>query len=179
MGYPFLASNIYDANGTSRPSSHAYFERGGVKVAVIGQAMPYTPIANPRWMFPNWSFGIRPEEVLQANVEAARAEGADVVVLLSHNGFDVDRKLASRVDGIDVILSPAIPMTPLPRAWKSSTGHAADVVGLARQVSRPHRSRGEGRQGAGYSSNLIPVFSDVITPDPEMAAQDRRGARAL
>jgi sulfur-oxidizing protein SoxB len=76
----------------------AYFERGGVKVAVIGQAMPYTPIANPRWMFPKWSFGIRPE-VLQANVDAARAEGAEVVVLLSHNGFDVDRKLAVVVSG--------------------------------------------------------------------------------
>ena len=72
------------------------FERGGVKIAVIGQAFPYTPIANPRWMIPNWSFGIR-EEDLQANVEKARAQGAQLVVLLSHNGFDVDRKLAARV----------------------------------------------------------------------------------
>ena len=63
---------------------------------VIGQAFPYTPIANPRWMIPNWSFGIR-EEDIAANVEEARAEGADLVVLLSHNGFDVDRKLAARV----------------------------------------------------------------------------------
>src|SRR3546814_11601832 len=88
------------------PAFKAYelFERGGVKVAVIGQAFPYTPIANPRWMIPNWSFGIREEEVAK-NVAAARAEGAELVVLLSHNGFDVDRKLASRVAGIDVLLS--------------------------------------------------------------------------
>ena len=73
------------------------FERGGVKIGVIGQAFPYTPIANPRWMFPNWSFGIRESEVQAKNVDEARADGAEVVVLLSHNGFDVDRKLASRV----------------------------------------------------------------------------------
>jgi sulfur-oxidizing protein SoxB len=95
MGYPFLASNIFDAewDEPAFESTTAYFERGGVKVAVIGQAMPYTPIANPRWMFPKWSFGIRPE-VLQANVDGARRRRR-VVVLLSHNGFDVDRKLAS------------------------------------------------------------------------------------
>jgi sulfur-oxidizing protein SoxB len=82
-------------NGTNRRSKALpMFERGGVKVAVIGQAMPYTPIANPRWMFPKWSFGIRPE-VLAGRMSTARAEGAEVVVLLSHNGFDVDRKLAS------------------------------------------------------------------------------------
>src|ERR1044072_4136246 len=82
----------------------ATFERNGVKIAAIGQAFPYTPIANPRWMMPAWSFGIREEDV-QANVNKARAQGARLVVLLSHNGFDVDRKLASRVTGIDVILT--------------------------------------------------------------------------
>ena len=80
------------------------FERGGAKIAVIGQALPHTPVANPRWMFPNWEFGIR-EEDMQKQVDEARAEGAQLVVLLSHNGFDVDRKLAGRVKGIDVILT--------------------------------------------------------------------------
>ena len=81
------------SNGTNRSSkSTIHLDRGGHRVAVIGQAMPYTPIANPRWMMPNWSFGIRPE-VLAGNVDAARADGADVVVLLSHNGCDVDQKL--------------------------------------------------------------------------------------
>jgi sulfur-oxidizing protein SoxB len=169
MGYAFLASNVFD-NEWDEPvfESTAMFEKGGVKVAVIGQAMPYTPIANPRWMFPKWSFGIRPE-ALQANVDKAREEGAEVVVLLSHDGFDVDRKLATVVSGIDVILTghthDAIP-------------YAIDVNGTLLLSSGSHgkylgRVDLEVKDGkvVGHSSNLIPVFSDVITPDPEMAAK--------
>ncbi len=74
------------------------FEKGGVAVAVIGQAFPYSPIANPRWMIPPWSFGIR-EHDLRRSVASARRQGAEVVVLLSHNGFDVDRKLAEPCRG--------------------------------------------------------------------------------
>ena len=169
MGYPFLASNIFDSEWDEPAfESTAMFERGGVQVAVIGQAMPYTPIANPRWMFPNWSFGIR-LEALQANVDTARENGAQVVVLLSHNGFDVDRKLATLVGGIDVIL----------------TGHTHDAVPKAVQVENTlilsSGSHGKylgridldisGGRVVDYSSSLIPVFSDVITPDPEMAAR--------
>src|SRR5262249_31232516 len=103
--FPFLGLNVRDTewNEPVFPAS-AILERGGVKTAVLGQAYPYTPIANPRWMIPNWSFGIREGEV-RAEVEKARAAGAELVVLLSHNGFDVDRKLASRVAGIDVVLT--------------------------------------------------------------------------
>ena len=105
LGFPFLGQNIRDTEWNEAAfEPTATFERGGVKVAVIGQAFPYTPIANPRWLIPNWSFGIR-EEDLQRNVDKARADGAGLVVLLSHNGFDVDRKLATRVRGIDVILT--------------------------------------------------------------------------
>ena len=169
MGYPFLASNIFDAEWDEPAFEHtAYFERGGVKVAVIGQAMPYTPIANPSWMFPKWSFGIRPE-VLQANVDTARAEGAEIVVMLSHNGFDVDRKIASVVTGLDVIV----------------TGHTHDATPVALEVegtllmSSGSHGKYLGRidldvkdgKVAGYSSTLIPVFADVITPDPEMQAK--------
>ena len=71
-------------------------EINGVAVAIIGQAFPYTPIANPRYFVPEWTFGIQ-EESLQKVVDEARAKGAQVVVLLSHNGMDVDLKLASRV----------------------------------------------------------------------------------
>ena len=167
MGYPFLASNIFD-NEWDEPvfESTTFVEKGGVNVAVIGQAMPYTPIANPSWMIPNWSFGIRPE-VLQANVDGARENGADVVVLLSHNGFDVDRKLAGVINGIDVIL----------------TGHTHDAVPHAIEIGEtlllPSGSHGKylGRvdldvkdgKVVDYASGLIPVFSDVIEPDTEMA----------
>lgn len=75
----------------------------GVPVAIIGQAFPYTPIANPRHFVPDWSFGIQ-DENLQAQIDEARGKGAQLVVLLSHNGMDVDIKLASRVQGLDAIL---------------------------------------------------------------------------
>ena len=104
LKFPFLAGNVRDTewNEGVFDSTH-YFERGGLNIAVIGQAFPFTPIANPRHLMENWSFGIREKDVRKA-VAAARRK-ADLVVLLSHNGFDVDRKLASRVEGIDVLLT--------------------------------------------------------------------------
>ena len=101
----FLAGNVRDTDFAEPVfNSTRLFESGGVAVAVIGQAFPYTPIANPRWMIPNWSFGIR-ETSVRRSVAEARGQGAQVVVLLSHNGFDVDAKLAARVEGIDIILT--------------------------------------------------------------------------
>ena len=75
----------------------------GVPVAIVGQAFPYTPIAHPRYLVPDWTFGIQ-EETMQRAVDEARGKGAQAVILLSHNGMDVDLKLASRVRGIDAIL---------------------------------------------------------------------------
>jgi sulfur-oxidizing protein SoxB len=168
LPFAFLAGNVRDVEW-NEPAFEArkMFERGGVRVAVIGQAFPYTPIANPRWMIPNWSFGIQ-EEALADNVRQARDDGADLVVLLSHNGFDVDRKLAGRVDGIDVILS----------------GHTHDAVPEPVRVGRTlivasgsngkFVSRLDLDVAAGavrdFRFRLIPVFSDVIRPDPEMSA---------
>ena len=168
LPFAFLGSNIYDAEW-EEPAFEAMktFERGGVKIAVIGQAFPYTPIANPRWMIPGWSFGIR-EEDIATHVEEARAGGADVVVLLSHNGFDVDRKLASRVDGIDVILTAHThDALPEPVIVNDTLLIASGSNG--KFVSRVDLDVRDGAvQGFGY--RLIPVFSDVITPDAEMAA---------
>ncbi|HWP16479.1 MAG TPA: thiosulfohydrolase SoxB, partial [Xanthobacteraceae bacterium] len=93
LGYPFLALNVRDTEW-QEPVFDAYrtFEAGGIKVAVLGEAFAYTPVANPRWMIPKWTFGIREDDV-RANVQKARREGAQLVVLLSHNGFDCDAKL--------------------------------------------------------------------------------------
>ncbi len=168
LPFPFLGGNIYDAEW-NEPAFEAWrmYEKGGAKVAVIGQAFPYTPIANPRWMFPNWSFGIREEDVV-ANIEAVRAEGADVVVLLSHNGFDVDRKLASRVDGIDVILTGHThDALPEPVVVNNTLVVASGSSG--KFVSRIDLDVRDGRM-QGYKYRLIPVFSDVIAPDAEMTA---------
>ena len=168
MDYPFLASNVFDTEWDEPVfESTATFVKGGIKVAVIGQAMPYTPISNPSWLFPKWSFGIRPE-ALQANVDKARAEGAEVVVLLSHNGFDVDRKLAGTVDGIDVILTghthDAIPHAlTIGKTLLLASGSHGNFVGRVDLEVRDGRV-------VDHASRLIPVFADVIAPDPEMAA---------
>lgn len=171
-GLPFaaLGANIFDAEW-DEPSENfeAYkmFERGGVKIAVIGQAFPYMPIANPRWMFPEYSFGIR-DERMQEVVEEARAEGAELVVLLSHNGFDVDKKMASRVKGIDVILSghthDAVPEPVL-------VGETIIVASGSngKFISRVDLDVRGGRM-MGFRHKLIPILSDVIEPDKEVAA---------
>jgi len=169
LGFPFLAQNIRDTEW-NEPAFDAMtmIERGGVRIAVIGQAFPYTPIANPRWMMPTWSFGIR-EEDLQGNVNKARQQGAELVVLLSHNGFDVDRKLAGRVRGIDVILT-AHTHDALPDAVKvgktlliASGSHGKFVSRLDLDV--------RGGEVKDYRFKLIPVFSDAIAPDAGMAAK--------
>jgi sulfur-oxidizing protein SoxB len=168
LSFPFLAGNIQDREWNEDVfPTHATFERGGVKIAVIGQAFPYTPIANPRWMFPDWEFGIK-EEKIAARVKAARDEGAGLVVLLSHNGFEVDRKLAARVPGIDVILTghthDALPRpVQIGRTLLIATGASGKFISrLDLDV--------QGGRVAGYRHALIPVFSNSITPDAEMAA---------
>lgn len=168
LPFAFLAQNIRDADFGERVfPARKMFEAGGINVAVIGQAFPYTPISNPRWLMPGWTFGLR-EDDLRREVVSARKAGAGLVVLLSHNGFDVDRKMATRVDGIDVILSghthDAVPVVT--RAGKSlivaSGSHGKFISRLDLDV---------GPGGIkGHSYRLIPVFADVIAPDQDTAA---------
>jgi sulfur-oxidizing protein SoxB len=166
LDFPFLAGNIRDTDFNEPVfESTKFFERGGVNVAIIGQAFPYSPIANPRYMMADWSFGIQ-EELIRDNVKAARQNGADLVVLASHNGFDVDRKLASRVDGIDVILTghthDAIPgVIKVNDTLLIATGSHGKFIGrLDLDV--------QNKKIENYRYKLIPIFSDVITPDPEI-----------
>jgi sulfur-oxidizing protein SoxB len=168
MPIKFLAQNIRDTEWQEPVfPSRQVFERGGAKIAVIGQAFPYTPVANPRYMVEKWEFGIRDDD-MQKEVDAARAAGADIVVVLSHNGFDVDRKMAARVKGIDLLL----------------TGHThdaiPDVVKVGETLLVASGSHGKfvsridldirNKKLADFRYRLIPVFSDAITPDPEIAA---------
>ena len=171
-GLPFaaLGQNIFDAEW-DEPAElfppYKMFERGGTKIAVIGQAFPYMPIANPGWMFPEYSFGIR-DKNMASMVQEVRDAGAECVIVLSHNGFDVDKKMASVVPGIDVILS----------------GHTHDALPepalVGQTIIVPSGSNGKfvsrvdldirDGQMMGYNTKLIPIFSDVIAPDPEVAA---------
>ena len=171
-GLPFaaLGQNIFDAEW-DEPAElfkpYEFYERGGVKIAVIGQAFPYMPIANPGWMFPEYSFGIR-DEHMQEMVDEVRAQGAELVVCLSHNGFDVDKKMAGVVSGIDVILSghthDALPEPVL-------VGETIIIASGSngKFVSRVDLDVRDGRM-MGFRHKLIPIFSDVIAPDPEVAS---------
>jgi S-sulfosulfanyl-L-cysteine sulfohydrolase len=168
----FLAQNVNDATwGESVFKPYVIRELNGVQVAIIGQAFPYTPIANPRWMIPDWSFGIN-DDSMQKMVDKARAEGAKVVVVLSHNGMDVDLKMASRVTGIDAILGghthdgvPA-PTVVANKSGKTlvmnsgSNGKFLSVLDL--EV--------KGGKVTDYRYKLLPVFSNLIEPDAKMAA---------
>ncbi|HTY98232.1 MAG TPA: thiosulfohydrolase SoxB, partial [Rhodocyclaceae bacterium] len=150
---------------------YALRDMNGARLAVIGQAFPYTPIANPRYLVPDWTFGIQ-EEALQKIVDEVRAKGAQAVVLLSHNGMDVDLKLASRISGIDAILG----------------GHTHDGVPqptIVRNAGGPTLVTNAGSNGkflavldfdvkggkvADFRYKLLPVFSHLLPEDPEMAA---------
>ena len=147
-------------------------EVGGRRVAVVGQAFPYTPIANPRRFIPDWTFGIRDDE-MQALVDAVReAETPDALVVLSHNGMDVDLKMASRVTGIDAVLgghthdavpAPVLVENPGGKTLVTNAGSNGKFLALLDLDLdgggvRDHRYR------------LMPVFSNYIDPDPEMAA---------
>ncbi|WP_122074890.1 thiosulfohydrolase SoxB [Pseudophaeobacter sp. EL27] len=167
-GLPFaaLGQNIFDSEW-DEPAElfkpYKFFDRGGAKVAVIGQAFPYMPIANPGWMFPEYSFGIR-DEHMQEMVDEVRAAGADVVVVLSHNGFDVDKKMAGVVTGIDVILSGHT-HDALPEPVLVGKTHIIASGSNGKFVSRVDLDVRDG-QMMGIRHKLIPIFSDVIAPDP-------------
>ena len=172
MPCPFLAGNVQDTEWNEDVFEHTKaFERGGVRVAVIGQAFPYTPVANPRWLIPDWSFGIK-EEVLAKRVQAARGEGAELVVLLSHNGFDVDRKLAARVPGIDVILTGHT-HDALPEPLKVGNTLLVASGCHGKFISRLDL-RVEGGRVAEFRHALIPVFAESIAPDADTTALVRR-----
>ena len=171
-GLPFaaLGQNIFDVEWdepTELFPPYKMFERGGTKIAVIGQAFPYMPIANPGWMFPEYAFGIR-DENMQAMVDEVRAAGAECVAVLSHNGFDVDKKMATVVSGIDVILSGHT-HDALPEPVLSGDTLIFPSGSNGKFVTRIDLDIRDGRM-MGYRSKLIPIFSDVISPDADMTA---------
>ncbi|MCX7663527.1 Mannosylglucosyl-3-phosphoglycerate phosphatase [Tepidimonas fonticaldi] len=146
-------------------------EQNGVSVAIIGQAFPYTPIANPRWMVPDWTFGIR-DDHMQKMVDEVRAKGAKVVVVLSHNGMDVDIKMASRVRGIDAILgghthdgmpAPVIVKNAGGQTLVTNAGSNSKFLGVLDFDVRDGQVR-------GYQYRLLPVFANLLPADAEMAA---------
>ena len=168
----FLAQNVKTSDfGDPVFKPYAMRELNGVRIAVIGQAFPYTPIANPRHLIPDWTFGIQDDE-MQKVVTRARAEGAQVVVVLSHNGMDVDLKMASRVSGIDAILgghthdgvpAPSIVRNPGGQTLVMNSGCNGKFLSVLDFDVRDGKVR-------DYRYRLLPVFSNLLAADKDMVA---------
>ena len=168
----FLAQNVKTTDFED-PVFKPYEIRSmnGVALAVIGQAFPYTPIANPRYMTPDWSFGIQ-EDRMQKMVDEARSKGAQVVVVLSHNGMDVDLKMASRVTGIDAILGghthdgvpqPVIVSNARGKTLVTNAGSNGKFLAVLDLDVK-------GGKVSDYRYRLLPVFANLLPADPQMQA---------
>lgn len=168
----FLAQNIKTADfGDPVFKPYVIREMNGVPCAIIGQAFPYTPIANPRYMVADWEFGIQ-DQHMQEMVDEARAKGAKVVVVLSHNGMDVDLKMASRVTGIDAILGghthdgmpvPTLVSNPGGKTIVTNAGSNGKFLGVLDFDVKNGRI-------ADFRYRLLPVFANVLAADPQMEA---------
>ncbi len=171
-GIDFIAQNV-KTKDFEDPVFKPYVikEMNGVTVGIIGQAFPYTPIANPGWQVPNWSFGIR-EDDLQKQVNECRAKGAQAIVLLSHNGMDVDLKLASRVTGIDAILGghthdgvpvPTMVKNPAGQTLVTNAGSNGKFLGVLDIDVKE-------KKVVGINYKLLPIFANYLPADKAMQA---------
>ncbi len=168
----FVAQNVKTTDfGDPVFKPYVIREMNGVPCAIIGQAFPYTPIANPRYMVSDWSFGIQ-DENLQAMVDEARGKGAKVVVVLSHNGMDVDLKMASRVRGIDAILGghthdgmpvPTIVENAGGKTIVTNAGSNGKFLGVLDFDVKDGKV-------ADFKYRLLPIFSNILPADAEMQA---------
>jgi sulfur-oxidizing protein SoxB len=166
----FVAQNVQTNDfGDAVFPAFTMKEMNGIQVAIIGQAFPYTPIANPRYFTPDWSFGIKEAE-LQKVVDEVRGKGAKAVVLLSHNGMDVDLKLASRVTGIDAILgghthdglpAPSIIANKSGKTLVTNAGSNGKFLGVLDLDVRDGKV-------SDFRYRLLPVFSRMLPADPAM-----------
>ncbi len=168
----FVAQNVKTADfGDPVFKPYTLRKINGVQVAIVGQAFPYTPIANPRWQVPNWSYGIQ-DDNLQKVVDEARAAGAQVVVVLSHNGMDVDLKMASRVRGVDAILgghthdgvpAPVIVKNAGGQTLVTNAGSNGKYLGVLDLDVKAGKV-------VDFRYKLLPVFANLIPADPTMDA---------
>ena len=168
----FLAQNVHTSDFEDQVfKPYVMREMNGVSVAVIGQAFPYTPIANPRYMVPDWTFGIK-DDHMQMMVDEARGEGAQVVVVLSHNGMDVDIKMASRVTGIDAIMgghthdgvqAPVIVTNGGGKTLVTNAGSNSKFLGVLDFDVQGGKVR-------DFLYKLMPIFANLLPADAEMAA---------
>ncbi|HED15044.1 MAG TPA: thiosulfohydrolase SoxB [Gammaproteobacteria bacterium] len=180
----FLAQNVFlteDAQFDDKPAFNTENGRvfkpwsmrvvNGIKIAVIGQAFPYSTLANPRYKMLDWSFGIH-DETMQQTVDAARTQGAKVVVVLSHNGMDVDLKMASRVTGVDAILGGHThDAVPTPQLISNAQGKTLVInSGSNAKYLSVLDFAVSGGKVSGYRYHMLPVFSNLLPADSTMQA---------
>ena len=168
----FLAQNIATADfGDPVFKPYTWRQINGIKVAIIGQAFPYAPIANPRYLMEDWRFGIQ-EESMQKVVNEVKSQGAQLVVLLSHNGMDVDLKLASRVTGIHAILGGHThDGVPVPTVVSNASGKTIVTnAGSNGKFLGVMDFEVKGSQVTDFRYKLLPVFANLLPADPAMAA---------
>ena len=168
----FLAQNVKTTDfGDLVFDPYVIREINGTRVAIIGQACPYPPIANPRYFVADWTFGIQ-DESMQKVVDEARGKGAQVVVLLSHNGMDVDLKMATRVTGIDAILGghthDGMPVATIVRNLSGQTivtnaGSNGKFLGVLDLDVK-------GGKLSDFRYRLLPVFANLLPADRDMQA---------
>jgi len=160
---------VYDEDSGHAFKPYSIKEMNGKRVAIIGQAFPYTPIANPKRFIPDWNFGIKDAE-MQSIVDEVRGKGVDAVVVLSHNGMDVDVKMASQVSGIDAILGghthdgvpqPIIVQNPGGKTLVTNAGSNGKFLAVLDLDIRKGKVN-------GYQYKLLPIFSNLIKADEEM-----------
>ncbi len=166
----FLAQNVNDTTwGNLIFPPYMIREVGGRKIAVIGQAFPYTPIANPGYMIPGWTFGIKTTHMQKMVDECRQKHHADLIVVLSHNGADVDMKMASEVKGIDILLGGHTHDIMGPKPVKVGKTLIINTSTNGKILARFDLDVGKGRLN-DYRFYYLPVFSNMIEPDKEMAA---------
>jgi sulfur-oxidizing protein SoxB len=181
----FLAQNVHVKEDALFDGSPSYDEESGLafkpytikkmngaRVAIIGQAFPYTAIANPKRFIPDWSFGIKNDELQELVDEVKQKEKPDAIILLSHNGFDVDQKLANIVSGIDFIMGghthDGVPeAVPVKNANGTTYVCNAGSNGKFLNVLDLEVKKGK---VTGFKFTLLPVFSDLVKEDPKMKA---------
>ncbi len=119
--FPYICANFADMEGNSVFEAYTVMEVGGRKIAFVGAITPKTfTSSNPKnfkdaegnyiYNFSEGNDGADLYAAIQKAVDAARAEGAEVVILMSHLGIEAECQPYTSSDvivnttGIDVVL---------------------------------------------------------------------------
>ncbi|MFV2004277.1 MAG: thiosulfohydrolase SoxB [Gammaproteobacteria bacterium] len=169
----FDGRGLYDEDVGYAFQPYVIKEINGAKICIVGQAFPRTGNANPPEFFPDWSFGLREDDMIELVKQIREEEKPDAVVLLSHNGMDVDIKMAERVPGLNVVFGGHThDGVPQPIKVKNIEGHDCWVTNAGSNgkfLGVMDFDIADGKiKSMNY--NMLPIISDVLPADKEMQA---------